>query len=172
MKNKKLLIGTITIIVLIIIGVVVFFFLSNNKKEEVLEDNEVKIEKTIFRLDQEEERYGIHYKVDHRFRKARLPKYNIYYSSGIHKSPFFTIKIYRYNNKSLEEVIKDTIEKYDKKEKKKINDIKYTLTYSKYLKHNVKTYYYKKNNYIYVFSFSSDIDISRLEKIFMEQIRY
>ena len=173
MKKKLfIIIPIIIVIILIVLGIIKHNSMSNKKVERQLEENEVKIDKTIFRLDQDEERYDILYKVDHRFKKAKLPKYNIYNSSGISNSPYFTIKVYRYINKDLEEVINDTVGDYDKKEKKKINNIEYDLVYSKYLNHNVKTYYYNNNAYIYVYSFTYDKDISKLEKLFLKYIIY
>ena len=167
MKKKFVVLGIIVLLIAILIGIYLFF--SNREKDYTT----VVLDKTTYELIEDEYEYDIHYKIDNNFKKVKLPMYVSYYSNGVKGSPYFLIKIYRYTDKSMNEVIKYTVGKYDKKKNIKINDLEYTVVNSKdILNRNIKAYYHKQNNHIYVFYFNARIDISKLEKAFLHNIVY
>ena len=69
---------------------------ENNEKEDVLLEDEVILENIKYKLDQDDEGYGIKYKIANNFRRQDLVNAINYFSENINDSPYFVIRIYHY----------------------------------------------------------------------------
>ena len=145
------------------------------KKDELskLAEDEVILENIKYKLDQDEEGYGIKYKIATNFRKSVMINAINYFSENINDSAYFVIRIYQYPKKDIEYAIKDSVESYEKREEVKIGDLDYTKVYfTNYNGAKTRLYYHKHNNTVYTFVFTAGIDLSRLESIFLNNISY
>lgn len=141
--------------------------------EEQLADDEVVLENIKYKLDKDETGYGISYKIAENFRKTELINAINYFSENINDQPYFVIRIFHYKNKSIDYAINDSTESYDKKYDTTIDGVDYTVVhFLNFTKADVNIYYHKHNNDVYAFVFTSGIDISRLEEIFLKSIQY
>ena len=146
---------------------------NDSKPEKKLGDNEVILEGIKYTLDKTDEEYGIKYKIADNFRKTSLINAINYYSENINDRSYFVIRIFHYKNKSIDYAIKDSTTEYDKKYDTKINNLDYTVVhFINYTKADVNIYYHKHKNDVYAFVFTSGIDITRLEDIFLKSINY
>ena len=162
MKNKVLLL-IILCFCLLIVGC--------GKKDELPSD-EVLLEGIKYKLDQDDEEYGIKYKIASNFRKSVLINAVNYFSEKINDSSYFVIRIYHYTDKDLEASIKWSVEDYDKREEVTVGDRNYTkIHFVNYNKAETNLYFYGKGpKEYYVFVFTSSLDLSRLEEIFLNNI--
>ena len=175
MKKKLSLLLLIFIITITLVGC------SCGKKEEEKEEekvtlaaDEVELEGIKYKLDQDEEGYGIKYKIASNFRKTVLTNAINYFSENINNSPYFVIRIYHYTDKDLEASIKWSVEEYDKREEVKVGDRDYTkIHFINYNKAETNLYFYGKGpKEYYVFVFTSSLDLSRLEDIFLKGVNF
>ena len=153
------------------------FIVGCGKKEEKkdeLADDEVILENIKYKLDQEDSEYGIKYKIASNFRKTVLVNAVNYFSENINNSPYFVVRIYHYTDKDLEESIKWSVETYDKREEVKVGDKDYTkIHFVNYNNAETNLYFYgKQRKEYYVFVFTSSLDLSRLEEIFLKSVVY
>ena len=153
------------------------FIVGCGKKEEKkdeLADDEVILENIKYKLDQEDSEYGIKYKIASNFRKTVLVNAVNYFSENINNSPYFVVRIYHYTDKDLEESIKWSVEDYDKREEVKVGDYEYTkIHFVNYNNAETNLYFYgKQRKEYYVFVFTSSLDLSRLEEIFLKSVVY
>ena len=164
---KKIFLLLLVFICLLIVGC--------GKKEEKgpsLADDEVILENIKYKLDQDEEGYGIKYKIASNFRKSVLVNAINYFSENINGSPYFVVRLYHYTDKDLEASIKWSVEEYDKREVVKVGDREYTkVHFINYNKAETNLYFYGKGpKEYYVFVFTSSLDLSRLEEIFLNGV--
>ena len=163
-------------VLLLILVLVCIFITSCGKKEEKneLANDEVILENIKYKLDQDEEGYGIKYKIANNFRKTVLTNAINYFSENINGSPYFVVRIYHYIDKDLEASIKWSVDDYDKREEVMVGDKKYTkIHFINYNKAETNLYFYGKGpKEYYVFVFTSSLDLSRLEDIFLKSIIY
>ena len=164
-------------ILLIIICIFICLLGCTPKKKEgnkeKLADDEVVLENIKYKLDKDESEYGIKYKIASNFRKTTLTNAINYFSEDINDSPYFVIRLFHYKNKSIDYAINDATESYDKKEDVKLNNIDYTkVHFVNYTKADVNIYFHKHNEDVYAFVFTSGLDLSRLEDIFLKSISY
>ena len=146
-----------------------------NKKEEILAEDEVVLEGINYKLDQDESGYGINYKIATNLRKVDTGNALNYFSEKIDGESYFVFRIFHYKNKSIDYAIKDTTTEYDNKYTTKINDLDYTVVhFVNPIGVNVETkiYYYKNKKDVYAFCFTSAIDVTRLEEVFLKQVVY
>lgn len=153
------------------------FMVACSKKEEKKDDlpsDVVVLENIKYKLDQNEEGYGIRYKIASNFRKTVLTNAINYFSENINGSPYFVIRIYHYTNKNLEESIKWSVDEYDKREEVKVGEKDYTkVHFINYNGAETDLYFYEKGKKeYYVFVFTSSLDLSRLEDIFLNNINF
>ena len=125
-------------------------------------------------MNQDDSGYGINYKIASNFRKTELINAINYFSENINDSPYFVIRIYHYTNKNLEESIDWSVESYDKREEVKVGDRDYTkVHFVNYNGAETNLYFYgKSEKEYYVFVFTSSLDLSRLENIFLNNIAF
>ena len=162
---KKFLLLFILVISLILTGC--------GKKTDELASNEVILEGIKYTLNQDDNEYGIKYKVASNFRKTSLINAINYYSENINDRAYFVIRIFHYKDKSIDYAIKDSTTEYDKKYETKIDNLDYTVVhFINYTKADVNIYYHKHKNDVYAFVFTSGIDLTRLEDIFLKSIIY
>lgn len=162
--KKRLLLVLIFIISICLVGC---------GKEETIKDNEVVLENIKYTLDQEESEYGIKYKVASNFRKTTMVNAVNYFSENINDSPYFVIRIYHYKDKSIDYAIKDSTESYDNKWAERINNTDYTAVhFVNYNGAETNLYYHKHKNDVYVFVFTSSLDLTKLKDIFINSIVY
>lgn len=145
---------------------------KEEKKDIALLEDEVILEKIKYKLDQDESEYGIKYKIASNFRKTTLSNAVNYFSEDINENPYFVIRIFHYKNKSIDYAINDATESYDKKEDIKINNLDYTIVHFSNNNQDINIYFHKHENDVYAFVFTSKIDLSRLEDIFLKSISY
>lgn len=148
---------------------------KNKQEENKLQDDEVILRGIEYKLNQDDMSYGIKYKVANNFRKTDTGNAINYFSENIDDQPYFVYRIFYYKNKSIDYAIKDTTTSYDKKYDTKVGDLNYTVVhFVNPIGVNVETniYYYKHNKDTYAFCFTSNIDLSRLEDIFLKSIVY
>lgn len=160
---------------LLLIVFVCLLTIGCGKKEEkgpTLEDDEVILENIKYKLDQEDSEYGIKYKIASNFRKSVLVNAVNYFSENINDSPYFVVRIYHYTDKDLEASIKWSVEEYDKREDVKVGDRDYTkVHFINYNGAETNLYFYGKGpKEYYVFVFTSSLDLSRLEEIFLNGV--
>ena len=152
---------------------IMLLFLVGCGKKDVLGDNEVILEGIKYTLNQDDSEYGIKYKVAGNFRKTSLINAINYYSENIDNHDYFVIRIFHYKNKSIDYAINDSTTEYDKKYETKVNNLDYTVVhFINYTKADVNIYYHKHKNDVYAFVFTSGIDLTRLEDIFLKNINY
>ena len=146
---------------------------SKDKKDELASD-EVILENIKYKLDQDEEGYGIKYKIASNFRKSVLVNAINYFSEDINGSAYFVIRIYHYTDKNLEQSIKWSVEEYDKREDVKIGDRDYTkVHFINYNGAETNLYFYGTGpKEYYVFVFTSSLDLGRLEEIFLNGVDF
>lgn len=172
--NKKVF-GALIVIIFVI---TIFMITGCGKKEKVvngpgLNEDEVVLEGIKYKLDQDDEEYGIKYKVASNFRKSVMINAVNYFSEKINDSSYFVIRIYKYPNKDIEYAIKDSVETVEDREIVTVGDKEYTKVYfTNYNGAKTHLYYYKHNNTVYTFVFTAGIDLSRLENIFLNNISY
>ena len=143
------------------------------KEEPKLAADEVVLENIKYKLDQEDSEYGIKYKIASNFRKSVMINAVNYFSENIDDSPYFVIRIYSYPNKDIEYAIKDSVETVEKREQVTVGDKEYTkVWFTNYNGAHTHLFYYTSNKTTYTFVFTSSIDLSRLEDIFLENIMY
>ena len=146
---------------------------ENEKEEEKIADDEVILENIKYKLDQDDSEYGISYKIANNFRKTSLINAINYFSEKINGSSYFVIRIYQYPGKDIEYAIKDSVETVENREVVIVGDKEYTKVYfTNYNGAKTHLYYYTSNNITYTFVFTADIDLSRLEDIFLKNIKY
>ena len=165
----------IFLVLLIAISLFLTSGCTSTKKEELkLADDEVIINNKMYKLNQDENGYGIKYKIASNFIKRDTGNaLNYYAEKNEDNSSDFVIRIFHYKNKSLDYAIKDTVEKYDSKAEVEINGLKYTkLHFVNYNNANTYLFYYELNKDVYVFCFTAWNEEERLENIFMNQIVY
>lgn len=149
------------------------FGCSKNSTNDILEDDAVVLEGIKYKLNQVDSEYGIKYKVASNFRKTTLINAVNYFSENINDNPYFVIRIFHYKNKSIDYAIKDSTTEYDKKYDTKVNNLDYTVVhFINYTNADVNIYYHKHHDDVYAFVFTSIIDLSRLESIFLQSINY
>ncbi len=146
------------------------------KKEEPkdeLSEDKVILKNIKYKLNQDDEEYGIKYKIASNFRKSVMINAINYFSEKINGSSYFVVRIYHYSNKDLEYAIKDSVESYDKREEVRVGDVNYTkVHFVNYNGAETNLYYYVHNKDVYTFVFTAGIDLSRLEEIFLQSIVY
>lgn len=170
MKRKLLI--CLLLVLLLVTGCGKKESASKEKKESLAKD-EVVLEDIKYKLDQEDSEYGIKYKIASNFRKSVMINAVNYFSENIDESPYFVIRIYQYPNKDIEYAIKDSVETVEKREQVTIGDKEYTKVYfTNYNGAHTNLFYYTHNKTTYTFVFTSGIDLSRLENIFLENISY
>ena len=176
MKKKLLLIGLIFICSFTLVGCGCSKEEKENKEKEVevkLADDEVILENIKYKLDQNDSEYGISYKIASNFRKTTMINAVNYFSENINDSPYFVIRIYSYPGKDIEYAIKDSVETVEQRESVTVGDKEYTKVYfTNYNGAKTHLYYYTSNNTTYTFVFTSGIEMSRLEDIFLKNITY
>ena len=175
MKKKILLFGLILICTFTLVGCGCSKKENkeNKEKEEKIADDEVVLENIKYKLDQDDSEYGISYKIASNFRKSTMINAVNYFSENINDSPYFVIRIYQYPGKDIEYAIKDSVETVEKREVVTIGDKEYTKVYfTNYNGAKTQLFYYTHNNTTYTFVFTSGIDLSRLEDIFLKSIKY
>lgn len=146
---------------------------DDEPKEEVLESDTVILENIKYKLDQDDNEYGINYKIASNFRKTDMGNAINYFSENINDQPYFVIRMFYYKNKTIDYAINDTTESYDKKFEEKVNDLDYTVVhFINYTGADVNIYYHQNNNDVYAFCFTAGIDITRLKDIFLSSIVY
>ena len=143
------------------------------KEEPKLAKDEVILENIKYKLDQDDEGYGLKYKIASNFRRSDLVNAINYFSEQIDGSSYFVIRIYKYPNKDIDYAINDSVETVEKQEQVTVGDKEYTKVYfTNYNGAKTHLYYYTYNKTTYTFVFTAGIDISRLENIFLENISY
>ncbi len=163
--------------ILLILIVLLMFVGCGKKKEEgpTIADDEVILENIMYKLNQDENGYGINYKIASNFRKVDSGNALNYYSEKIDNQSYFVIRVFRYKNKNIDYAIKDTTTQYDNKYVTKIGDLDYTVVhFINPIGENVETniFYYTYNKNTYVYCFTASIDLTRLEEIFLKQVNY
>ena len=163
--------------ILLILSLLLMLFGCKKKEEEIpLADDEVILEGIKYKLNQDDSEYGIKYKVASNFRKSSMINAFNYFSEKIDDESYFVIRILHYKNKDVNYAIKDSTEnKYDKKWTTKIGDLDYTVVrFKNPIGNEVYTniYYYRNKKDTYAFVFTAQIDLTRLENIFLSQIEY
>ena len=163
---KKVFLLLLVFVCLLMVGC------GKKENEPSLADDEVILENIKYKLDQDEEGYGIKYKIASNFRKSVLVNAINYFSENINDSPYFVVRIYHYTDKNLEQSIKWSVEEYDKREIVKVGDRDYTkVHFVNYNKAETNLYFYGKGpKEYYVFVFTSSLDLSRLEEIFLNRV--
>lgn len=166
---KKILLSILTIILLF-----ATFGCGPKKEEQKLAEDEVIINNKLYKLNQDETGYGINYNIDASFRKVDTGNaLNYYAPKNEDNTSDFVIRIFHYKNKTLDYVIKDTVEKYDSKEEVEINGLQYTkVHFTNYNDANTYLFYYQKNKDIYAYCFTAWKEEERLENVFLSQISY
>ncbi len=162
-------------ILLVLLIIMLMIGCAKKANEEVkLAEDEVVINNKMYKLNQDEKGYGINYKIDSYFRKVDSGNaLNYYAPKNEDGTSDFVIRVFYYKNKSLDYVIKDTVEKYDSKSEVEINGLKYTkVHFTNYNDANTYLFYYKHNKDIYVFCFTAWTEQERLENVFLSQIVY
>ena len=146
---------------------------ENKETEKKIDENTVVLEGISYTLDQDDEGYGIKYKVASNFRKTELINAINYFSENINDQAYFVIRLFHYNNKSIDYVIKDIAPSYDDKRELKINDLDYTfIHFINYTEADVNIYIHKHDKYTYAITFTSHIDMTKLEDLFLKSIDY
>ena len=143
--------------------------------EQKLADDEVIVNDTLYKLDQDESGYGITYKIATNFRKWDSGNALNYFGRiGDTNESNFVIRVFYYKNKTIDYAIKDTTEnKFDSKEEVEINGQKYTkVHFENYNGANTYLFYYKHNKDVYAYCFTANEEIERLENIFLSQVIY
>lgn len=163
-------------ILLLITIIVIFTVGCSCSKDEgpKLASDEVVLENIKYKLDQDDSEYGIKYKIASNFRKTVLVNAVNYFSENINDSPYFVVRIYHYTDKDLEASIKWSVDDYDKREDVKVGDREYTkVHFVNYNKAETNLYFYGKGpKEYYVYVFTSSLDLSRLEEIFLNSVVY
>ena len=165
-------------IILFLLVFVCLFTVGCGKKEETkkeeLAPDEVILENIKYKLDQEDSEYGIKYKIASNFRKTVLPNAVNYFSENINDSPYFVVRIYHYVDKDLEDSIKWSVDEFDKREAVAVGDREYTkIHFVNYNGAETNLYFYgKQRKEYYVFVFTSSLDLSRLEEIFLTNVSF
>ena len=147
---------------------------KEDKKKDELASDEVILENIKYKLDQEDSEYGIKYKIASNFRKTVLPNAINYFSEKINGSSYFVVRIYHYVDKDLEDSIKWSVDEFDKREAVSVGDREYTkIHFVNYNKAETNLYFYgKQRKEYYVFVFTSSLDLSRLEEIFLTNVSF
>jgi hypothetical protein len=168
---KKLLVVLFTILLLVGCG----------KKEETIEskklaDDEVMLEEILYKFDQDAEYHGLKYKVASNLRLRDTGNAYNYFSEEIDGSSYFVFRIFYYGNKDIDYAVKDTTDNtFDSRKETKVGDLDYTVVrFKNPIGENTYTniYYYKNNSDVYAFCFTSAIDVSRLEEVFLKHVIY
>ena len=145
------------------------------KEEPLLAEDEVILENIKYKFDQDSSEYGINFKLSSNLRRVDNGNTISYFSEKINDRSYFVFRLFHYKNKDIDYAIKDSTSQYDNKYEKEIGDKKYTVVHFKNpIGDNVETniYYYKNKNDVYAFCFTSSIDLSRLEEVFLKSIVY
>ena len=149
---------------------------ENQPKEDTLADDEVILENIKYKFDQDSEEYGLKIKIANNLRRVDTGNTISFYSEKIEDSSYFVFRIFKYKNKSLDFAIKDTTNNdYLSKTTTTIDDKEYTVVrFKNPIGDNTYTnlYYYKHNKDTDAFGFTSYLDLSRLEEIFLKSIVY
>jgi len=147
-----------------------FFLVScfNNKdKDEVIFEN------NIYKFNQDEEEFGIKYKVASNLKKTILSNSINYSKEYISDELYFAIRLLYYKDISIDDAIDFVTPLYDDKYDANINNIDYTALHSVDNENaDVNIYYHKHNEDVYIFEFTSSFDISKLIKIFLSNVNY
>ena len=144
--------------------------------EQVLADDEVKVNGVLYKLNKDESVYGLKFKIAENFKKVDNGNAFSYFGKKDEESNTgnFIIRVFHYKNKTLEESIKFTAEKYDSREEVTIGDKKYTkVHFVNYNGLNTYLFFYKyKKKEFYVYCFTADKEEERLENIFLTNVIY
>ena len=162
---------------LLIILIITITLTACGKKEEEpkLADDEVVLEGITYKLNEDNNGYGLKYKVASNFRRTDLINAINYYSEKIDGSSYCVIRIYKYPGKDLEYAINDSVEKdkIESREEVTIGDKTYTkVHFTNYNGAKTNLFYYKYKDTYYTYVFTASIDLSRLENIFLTNITY
>ena len=139
------------------------------EKQEVVEDG-ILIAGIRYKLDKEENEYGLNYKIAENFVKLNMSNALIYYSVERNYTHDFAIKLFRYKKFSEDKAIQDLIgEKYKgKKETVEFNGIKYThIVYNE-----IDMYLHKHKDYMYAITFACKEDGTKLVAEFLNNVIY
>ena len=169
--KKKLIF--ILLILLLLVGCSKKEEENANKEEEKVPENTVVLQDIEYTLDQDDEVYGLKIKVAKNFRKTELVNAVNYFSENINDRAYFVIRLFEYKNKDIEYVIKDIAEEYDSRKELKVGDIDYTfIHFINFTKADVNIYIHTHKDTTYAITFTSGIDMSKLEDIFLKNIQY
>lgn len=168
-KSIKLLFALLSLVLLVGCGKKIV-----PEPENKLADDEVIIENKLFKLNQEENGYGITYKIDSNFVFRDTGNSLSYYApKNEDGSSNFVIRVFHYKNKNLEYAIKDTVTEYDSRTEVEYNGLKYTkVHFINYNNANTYLFYYVYKKDVYVFCFTAWEEQKRLEDIFINSIVY
>ena len=160
--------------ILLLITILSCLLIVGCGKKEELPSDEVILEGIKYKLDQDDSEYGIKYKIASNFRKSVMVNAINYFSENINDSPYFVVRIYHYTDKNLEESIKWSVEEYDKREDVTVGERNYTkVHFVNYNKAETNLYFYEKGpKEYYVYVFTSSLDLTRLEEIFLNNVVY
>ena len=159
---------------LLLVLISLLFLSGCGKKEEQKKEKEV-IEEGIvingvkYELNQEENEYGIKFMIASNFDKKSYIN-SLGYFSELDKndnSPVFVIRVFKYENKTIKEAIKDLTDKDLTGEEIKVGDVDYTYVKTD---NDIEEYFHKKDKYIYAFTFIGKQDISKLKNEFLNNI--
>ncbi len=166
-------------ILLSLLAVFILFSITGcgkNKDEEVkLEDDEVIVNETLYKLNVDESGYGISYKIATNFRKWDSGNALNYFGQIKDSNDSnFVIRIFRYKNKNIDYAIKDTTDNtFESKSEVEIDGKKYTkVHFVNYSGDNTYLFYYKYNKDVYAYCFTARVEQERLEEIFLKQVVY
>lgn len=159
---------------LLLFSAFLLLFGCNKEKEERRHPGDVILEDIKYSLDQEDTAYNIKYKVAKNFKKTVLSNAVNYFSEKKDGESYFVIRILYYPNKDINYAVKDSVTEYDNKYEKTIKDVDYMVVHFKNSVGNAETniYYHTHNKNTYAFVFTSGIDISALEKKFLQRVEY
>ena len=170
---KKILLVLLTVLLLVGCGKK-----SEEKNEEPkgLAEDEVILENITYKFDQDDEYHGLKYKIASNLRKRDTGNAYNYFSEEIDGSSYFVFRIFYYPNRDIDYAIKDSVanehlEEYDTK----VGDLDYRVVRFKNSlgeKTYTNMYYHKNNNDVYAYCFTAEMDISELEKVFLERVIY
>lgn len=162
---------------LLVIMFALIFTACGKKEEEVkIPDDEVTLEGITYKLNQEDTGYNLKYKIASNFRRTDMINAINYFSEKINGSSYFVIRIYRYPGKDIEYAINDSVDKdlIESREEVNVGNFKFTKVHFKNSIGNDETdlFYKTHNDVTYTFVFTSSIDLSRLENIFLSNVEY
>lgn len=170
---KKIIVGLLLILSLFCIS-------ACNKKSnetipkpsEVVPENEITISGIKYVLNKEEKEYNMTYMVAENFTRITFDNGIIYYSEKVDGKYNMSLKLFKHNNMSIDDAIKDSTgsnEQFNKQEVT-INDI----TYTKIQYNEIDLYFYIKDNVTHVFTFACKEEGKAVELAnkFLKYVKY